>query len=88
MRNYYYELSEDKKAIIIGTGWDSETNKLNQIGTIEKNGVAWIDLNFKLPNGQIVVKAKAGVDEALETITDFLSKEDLIALCNFLYLWG
>ena len=88
MRNYYFETADDKKTLIIGTGWDSKTQKLNQIGTITKNGSVWIDFNFKLPNGQTINKKRIYMESALETIADYLSKEDLISLCGILYLWG
>ena len=89
MRNYYYELSDDKKSVIIGTGWDRE-GKLNQIGYIEKrdDSIMYLNCAFKCPNGILIEKEKAGIDEFLESIAEYLTKEDLIGLSAFLYLWG
>lgn len=90
MRNICCELSNDKKSIVLGSGWDKTTGKINQLGLITKreDSVIYLDFEFKLPNGQVIRKEKAGVDEILESITDYLNKEDLIAICGFLYLWG
>lgn len=89
MRNYYYELSNDKKSVIIGTNWD-RNGKLNQIGYIEKldDSVVYLNCAFKCPNGILIEKERAGIDEFLDSISEFLSKEDLIGLSAFLYLWG
>ena len=88
-RNYFFELSEDKQSLVIGTNWDLN-NKLNQIGLITKSKVSavYVDFEFKLPNGLVIRKEKAGIDEILTEIRDYLSKDDLINLCSFLYLWG
>ncbi len=89
MRNYYYELSNDKKTVIIGTGWD-RNGKLNQIGYIEKrdDSIIYLDCAFKCPNGIFIEKERAGIDEFLDSISEFLTVEDLIGLGAFLYLWG
>ena len=89
MRNYYYELSNDKNSVIIGTGWGKD-GKLNQIGYIEKrdDSIIYLDCAFKCPNGILIEKERAGIDEFLESIAEYLTKEDLIGLSAFLYLWG
>ena len=46
------------------------------------------DFEFKMPNGQVIRKEKASAEEILDSIIDYLTKEDLIAICGFLYLWG
>lgn len=90
MRNIYYELSKDKKSIVMGSSWETTTGKMNQLGLITKceDTKIYLDFEFKMPNGQVIRKEKASVDEILESIIDYLTKEDLIALCGFLYLWG
>ena len=89
MRNTYYEISKDTKSIVIGSGWEETTGKMNQIGLITKreDSSIYLDFEFKMPNGQVIRKEKSSVDEILESIIDYLSKEDLIAVCGFLYLW-
>ena len=89
MRNYYYELSNDKNSVIIGTDWGKD-GKLNQIGYIEKrdDSIIYLDCAFKCPNGILIEKERAGIDEFLESVAEFLTVEDLIGLSVFLYLWG
>lgn len=88
-RNYFYQISEDGNSIIIGTTWDFETNKMNQLGIITKRDDSniYLDFEFKLPNGIIVKKEKAGIDEILDVVCDYFSKDDLINLCGFLFCW-
>ena len=90
MRNIYCELSKDKKSIVLGSGWEETTGKLNQLGLITKRegSAIYLDFEFKMPNGQVIRKEKASAEEILESIIDYLTKEDLIAICGFLYLWG
>ena len=90
MRNIYYDLSKDKKSIVLGSGWEETTGKLNQLGLITKreDSAIYLDFEFKVPNGQVIRKEKASAEEILESIIDYLTKEDLIAICVFLYLWG
>lgn len=89
MRNYYFELSKDKKSVIIGTGWDKD-GKLNQLGYIAKreDSAVYLDFELKLPNGLVVKKERVMVDEFLGDVSEYLTKDDLIGLCAFLYLWG
>ena len=74
----------------MGSNWEETTGKLNQLGLITKreDSTIYLDFEFKMPNGQVIRKEKASVDEILESIIDYLTKEDLIAICGFLYLWG
>jgi hypothetical protein len=88
-RNYFYQTSDDGKSVIIGTSWDFETNKMNQLGYISKreDSVCYLDFEFKMPNGIVVRKEKAGLDEIIDSIRDYLSKDDIIALAVFLFNW-
>jgi hypothetical protein len=88
MRKYYYELSKDK-SIIIGDTWGKD-GKLNQLGYIAKreDSVVYLDFEFKLPNGLVVKKERVMVDEFLGDVSEYLTKDDLVGLCGFLYLWG
>ena len=88
-RNYFYQISDDGKSVIIGTGWDKD-GKVNQIGYIEKrdDSVVYLNCAFKCPNGILIEKERAGIDEFLDSISEYLTKEDLIGLSAFLYLWG
>ena len=90
MRNICCELSNDKKSIVLGSSWDETTGKINQLGLITKreDSAIYLDFEFKMPNGQVIRKEKASAEEILESIIDYLTKEDLIAICGFLYLWG
>ena len=88
-RNYFYQISDDGKSVIIGTGWDKD-GKVNQIGYIEKrdDSIMYLNCAFKCPNGILIEKERAGIDEFLDSISEYLTKEDLIGLSAFLYLWG
>lgn len=88
-RNYFYQTSDDGKSVIIGTSWDFETNKMNQLGFISKreDSVCYLDFEFKMPNGIVVKKEKAGLDEIIDSIRDYLSKDDIVALAVFLFNW-
>jgi hypothetical protein len=88
MRKYYYELSKDK-SIIIGDTWGKD-GKLNQLGYIAKreDSAVYLDFELKLPNGLVVKKERVMVDEFLGDVSEYLTKDDLIGLCAFLYLWG
>ena len=88
-RNYFYQISDDGKSVIIGTTWDFETNRMNQLGYISKreDSVAYLDFEFKMPNGVVARKEKAGLDEIFDSIRDYLSKDDIIALSVFLFNW-
>ena len=89
-RNYFYQISDDGKSVIIGTTWDFETNRMNQLGYIAKrdDSIIYLDCAFKCPNGILIEKERAGIDEFLDSISEFLTVEDLIGLSAFLYLWG
>lgn len=89
MRNYYFELSKDKKSVIIGTGWDKD-EKMNQIGYIEKrdDSIMYLNCAFKYPNGILIEKERVMVDEFLGDVSEYLTKDDLIGLSTFLYVWG
>ena len=89
MRNIYCELSKDKKSIVLGSGWEETTGKLNQLGLITKreDSAIYLDFEFKMPNGIVVRKEKAGLDEIIDSIRDYLSKDDIIALAVFLFNW-
>jgi hypothetical protein len=88
-RDYSYQISDDRKSVIIGTTWDFETNKMNQLGLITKreDSVVYFDFEMKLPNGLVIRKEKAGVDEIFESIRDYFSKDDIINLAVFLFCW-
>ena len=88
-RNYFYQISDDRNSVIIGTAWDFETNKMNQLGYISKreDSVVYLDFEFKMPNGVVVRKENAGLDEIFDLIRDYFSKDDIIALSVFLFSW-
>jgi hypothetical protein len=89
-RKYFYQITDDRQTIIIGTEWSSETNQLNQIGTITKTiGNPYLmNFNFKLENGQTINLEGATIDEVLDSIKDYLSKDDVLGLCPFLMCWN
>ena len=89
-RKYFFEVTDDRQSIVIGTNWNPETNKLNQIGLITKNNLcsAFIDFQFKFENGQNIDLKRVLVTEALTSVVEYFSKDDYIALCEMLYLWG
>ena len=89
-RKYFYEVTEDRQSLIIGTEWSSETHQLNQIGVITKTigNPYLLDFNFKLPNGQVVNLKGATLDEVLDSIKDYMSKDDVLGLCPFLMCWN
>ena len=89
-RKYFYQVSEDRQSLIVGTEWNYETNQLNQIGIMTKTigNPYLLDFNFKLPNGQVINLKGATLDEVLDSIKDYLSKDDVLGLCNFLFCWN
>lgn len=89
-RQYFFEVTDDKQSIVIGTHWNPETNKLNQLGTITKNDFcsAFVDFEFKFPDGRNIDLKRVLISEALGNVIEYFSKDDLIALSELLYLWG
>ena len=89
-RKYFYQVSEDRQSLIVGTEWNYETNQLNQIGIMTKTigNPYLLDFNFKLPNGQVINLKGATLDEVLDSIKDYLLKDDVLGLCNFLFCWN
>ena len=57
MRNIYCELSEDKKSIVLGSGWEETTGKLNQLGLITKREDSAIYLDFEFKNSRRLTKS-------------------------------
>ena len=57
MRNIYCELSKDKKSIVLGSGWEETTGKLNQLGLITKREDSAIYLDFEFKNSNLFFKS-------------------------------
>lgn len=89
-RQYFYEVTDDRQSVVIGTEWSSETNKLNQIGIMTRTvaNPYLFNFSFKLPNGQTINLEGATLDEVLDSIRDYFSKDDFIGLCPILFLWS
>ena len=89
-RQYYFEITDDRQSLVMGTHWNPETNKLNQIGIMTKTiaNPYVFNFNFKLPNGQEVNLEGATLDEVIDSIKDYFSKDDFIGLCPVLFLWS
>ena len=87
-RQYFYEVTEDRQTIVVGTEWIE--GKLNQVGTITKTigNPYLLNFDFKLPNGQTINLENATLDEVLDSVKDYLSKDDVIGLCPFLMCWN
>lgn len=94
MRNYYFVTSEKptikgkmpSRLNIIKT-WRDEGKPQGYFEKCDDSPV-FVNMEFTTDNGKRINCEHTLMGQALGMIAEFLTKEDLVGLCEIFYLWG